>query len=58
MFIEQTLCVTTTVCNTLFCVPMKLFCNTLIDVLQECVTIAMFCSSARSQTVSTLTKFI
>ena len=31
-------------CNTKFCVPMIFLSNTLMDVLQECVTIFMFCS--------------
>jgi hypothetical protein len=28
--------------------PMKISCNTLMDMLQDCVTLSLFCSSAYS----------
>ena len=38
-------CVTTQVCNTLFYVTIKFHRNTSMNVLQESVTISLFCSS-------------
>ena len=44
-FIKIVQCVTIFICNTHLCVPMKLLCNILMDVLQDYVTESMFCSS-------------
>ena len=44
-------CVTTEVCNTLFCVTIKFHWNTLMNVLQESATVSLFCSSGHGHSV-------